>query len=751
MFYVINFVKVNFSNLIFFSFDKNKKTSKPAFLDFCRYFMPGLILALAACGGGGDGAMPDASSPAGNPLPPEAVVADLDIDQFIDNPEYQGQVGLAVTKAANAYARGLTGDGVRLGFTDTGLDETHPEFEASRIYMNNREQLGGSPATMEQLDHGTTVVSVAAGARGSGNGMHGVAYDAEIGMYTLRLTDENLIISDSIFNSGLTQLHEQDTDIFNHSWGLSVQFDPSAAGTQRTLLLSEYGTSISTIANNPGLHVWSAGNEGGDQLSLSAALPLFFDELEGRVLVVAAVDSEGRIGADSNRCGLARAFCLAAPGGYNDDAVYVRGARAGGGYQSVTGTSFAAPHVAAALALMKELFGAQMTDTELAQRLLQTADSTGIYADQDVYGQGLLDIEAATNPVGPTHVLAGDKKIRVDRSGFDFSHVDEALLEKLKQQKIVVHDSLGGPFIVPLSVFSKSSNHAAAQKSSTFFPAEQSPPSREMNFIKTQAKVSAWSHADPGSLAGLVMTPDQGARPTIMRNPYFGLVQNAMVTRISNGKIHLTGVLSRPDGTEMDQQAGVMAHYTRLTGTSRLSVQAGLMLEDHAWLGNRGKGLFSTRGRGQNLFVGIGSGTTLANGWTSAIGMYAGLSSHRAAQTGQLVELEDLKSFAFEYTLSRPVAGGMVYTQVGQPLRIEKGALRMHLPVSRLPGGGQVFENVRVELAPDGRLLDWRFGYVGRNAGLSRFGIEVQLSDDILRPGTAVSQLRMAGSWRMQF
>ena len=66
----------------------------------------------------------------------------------------------------------------------------------------------------------------------------------------------------------------------------------------------------------------------------------------------------------------------------------------------VRGTSFAAPMVAGGLALMKQAFRGQLTPRELVRRLMDTADNTGIYTDPDVYGAGVMDLNAATSPIG---------------------------------------------------------------------------------------------------------------------------------------------------------------------------------------------------------------------------------------------------------------------------------------------------------------------------------------------------------------
>ena len=64
------------------------------------------------------------------------------------------------------------------------------------------------------------------------------------------------------------------------------------------------------------------------------------------------------------------------------------------------GTSFAAPIVSGALALLMEHFRGTRGTTEVVKRMLDTADRSGAYANLEIYGAGHLDLEAALSPVG---------------------------------------------------------------------------------------------------------------------------------------------------------------------------------------------------------------------------------------------------------------------------------------------------------------------------------------------------------------
>ena len=84
-----------------------------------------------------------------------------------------------------------------------------------------------------------------------------------------------------------------------------------------------------------------------------------------------------------------------------------RGVAGQRGIGSGGGTSYAAPMVAGGLAVMKQLFRGQLGNEELVGRLYATASKEGPFSDASVYGQGLMDLGAATSPVGRAMLTTG--------------------------------------------------------------------------------------------------------------------------------------------------------------------------------------------------------------------------------------------------------------------------------------------------------------------------------------------------------
>lgn len=116
--------------------------------------------------------------------------------------------------------------------------------------------------------------------------------------------------------------------------------------------------------------------------------PSFEPGLLGKWLVAVATDEGGRISSFSNGCGAARNWCLAAPGeGLTVSLDEPRG---------LQGTSFAAPMVSGALAVLKSRFP-DMPMEVIQAILLVSADPVGIREDNreepdPVYGWGRLNL-----------------------------------------------------------------------------------------------------------------------------------------------------------------------------------------------------------------------------------------------------------------------------------------------------------------------------------------------------------------------
>ncbi|MDA7969119.1 MAG: S8 family serine peptidase, partial [Gammaproteobacteria bacterium] len=267
--------------------------------------------------------------------------------------------------------------------------------------------------------------------------MHGVAYDANLhfhqvvfGKYAPDLPRNfsdwtqyhDKLIARQYFD--LDRVRASGAAIVNHSFTWNVgnadthdgkfvreNFRHTAAAiAQQGVPDAEKIIVVRAAGNNAG----KVGYEDPTSPELHSSLGVHFPELRSHVLAVVAVDRNGDSAKFSNPCGSAKDFCIAAPGTDmvvldGSIATYYRKSKRTPYYRVQDGTSFAAPLVSGGLALMRQYFSVdhadgtrsyQLGNTELVARLLATANKTGKYADTHKYGQGLMDLDAATAPVG---------------------------------------------------------------------------------------------------------------------------------------------------------------------------------------------------------------------------------------------------------------------------------------------------------------------------------------------------------------
>lgn len=325
-------------------------------------------------------------------------------------PEYYASGALAQIDSATAYALGYTGRGVVIGIVDSGIDTRNPEFTAPGKFLGGynfatkRQILAGQNGETDAVfHHGTFVAGLAAASR-DGVGMHGVAYDAGIvSMTTLAYIAESW---NAMVGMGIP--------IINNSFGLNDCRVGNPNPTPQCSIV-DY-TTASAIATYPEgvaagraavqantLLVFATGNEAQANPDYWAGLPYRVSDLQRGWLAVASVDASNVISSFSNRCGVAAAWCLVAPG--EDTSTVTVGAGSGGGnYDSGQGTSYASPVAAGVAALAKQAFP-WFTNYDLQQTLLTTATplgsrTAGSITPDAIYGWGLVNAAAAVRGYG---------------------------------------------------------------------------------------------------------------------------------------------------------------------------------------------------------------------------------------------------------------------------------------------------------------------------------------------------------------
>ena len=670
------------------------------------------------------------------PMPQfNAMATELSADYAADR-NFEAQWGLHAINAHLAYGHvnllegpdAEPGAGVTIGVIDTGIDDEHPIFEGKTIHQEflfgAEEELG------DEFSHGTAVAGIAAGVQAANpNAPHGVAWGADIALWAIPLGDP-----DNIYNPiSLEALAEQDPgwvelfqpvfdwrdagnriDILNLSFGYEglieeyTEEDLRANFSQTIAVLAQAEAAEKTIL------VWAAGNMNGDRcgfgvpncvdgrieavsVGILPGLLAYMEELQGHSIAVVALQSDGGAIADfSNRCGIASEFCIAAPG--QDVAVAYFGPDEGQdgvrGYAEGGGTSFAAPMVSGGLAIMKQLFRDQLANEELVTRLFLTADSTGIYADPDIYGHGRMDLGAATSPVGVLDVpittgLAtaapaslGSTTLRLGAAFGD------GVAAAFDGDEIMALDDYGAPFWYELDRFTATTDGPSLA-------------ARLRTFMGPETELAA-AGAGPGvtafGVSGSVLR-----MPTAAGNGHLALAEGAVAVNAARGRgFSATAFTTGPLRPAMPATGAALAWRS---GDLPVGFRAGWISERETMLGSLGRGAFGNLSAG-TAFVGF-DGSVDLGGWRFGAGGEFGM-ANPVAHGGMIREISALVTSTFAVHATRGFErAGSLSLSLSQPLRVENGWAALTVPSARTKSREVVHSPLRADLAPGERQLDF--------------------------------------------
>jgi subtilisin family serine protease len=376
----------------------------------------------AAAGGGGGGGGGSSSPPATEPTPPvvappiaNPVTPDVkppvtSAPSIVSKPtqqEYAFTGGMEITGIQAAHSRGYTGISALVAVLDTGFYSDHPELKGQFGGFYNAYTGSELAADAGDVDgHGTHVAGIIAA---KANDYMGVGYAPDTKLLGVRIGDANgdLTVNTQQLADAFRWARGKGADFINNSYG------PNAYASTFTAAQVEAGLSpmineFRTGAQNHVIYVWANGNEGSDkQPSLYAALPQLFPELKANWVAVANIDSStGQLHATSQRCGDAKDWCISAPG-----TRIAAPSNVGDDYYAIlTGTSMAAPAVTGTLAVLKDAFP-MLSNEQIVTRLFVTANKTGVYADANLYGQGLMDADKASLPLGPMSLASASGEV----------------------------------------------------------------------------------------------------------------------------------------------------------------------------------------------------------------------------------------------------------------------------------------------------------------------------------------------------
>ncbi|MBO9575813.1 MAG: S8 family serine peptidase [Sphingobium sp.] len=346
-------------------------------------------LMLAGCGGGSGGQV--ASAPVPTPAPtattPSApVTTPAAAGTNFDTAEYRLSAGLGLHNAIKAYEGGASGEGVLVGVIDSGLTDADGEF-TDRISPLSKD-FGGNGTYADQGGHGTAVAETLAGARNDKH-VQGMAWGATL--LALRTDKPGSCLGSGCEHTTAAMAQAVDyawrsgARVINISLGGDVSASDLAAAVSRA---TAAGTIVVIAAGNA--KSGQAPSASPDQLAVQIANP---SVSHGLVIVATSVGSDGVASSFSNGAKGYEGATLSALGDS------VRTIDNKGTDLLYTGTSFSAPQISGAAALLAQAFP-NLSSLQIVQLLLTTARDAGATGPDALYGMGILDVGRAFQPQG---------------------------------------------------------------------------------------------------------------------------------------------------------------------------------------------------------------------------------------------------------------------------------------------------------------------------------------------------------------
>ena len=332
------------------------------------------------------------------------------------------QTALA-TKQNVSLSRGLTGAGSTILIMDTGIDVSHQEFAGKIKYSIDYTKTG----IQDNVGHGTHVAGIAAASL-NGTGTFGTAPGADLAIAKITNTTnvsmansysalswaqqyQDIVVAnlststvyDATFLKGVTK--QADGTYWNKTYFANPRITTgyyngqdatpwaNSLGKEMVLVVAA-GNQNNKFVSSPGIFATSTDAAGnlllGGRVIIAGNYNTYLNYIEGaqaghmcRVVVNSVCTDKYR----------ASDFYLLAPG------VAINSTYLNGTYKSMSGTSMAAPAISGAVAVVHQLWP-YMKGDQIVQVLLKTANKNLPGYTVDTHGQGLLDLDRATQPVG---------------------------------------------------------------------------------------------------------------------------------------------------------------------------------------------------------------------------------------------------------------------------------------------------------------------------------------------------------------
>jgi subtilase-type serine protease len=672
-----------------------------------------------------------------------------------------------------AFGYNKFGNGQQIAIVDNGFYTTQTSSGSDHADLDSQSVATfGTFTEPSGSSHGTQVM---AAAGGDGSGVFGVAPQA-----SFHLTQNTNLSGYSDIYSKLAASADNASSavVMNNSWGHDVNiqvlqaqktqyswssaqafnYNVSTTYSQNTSSIQAYIDALNDFQDH-GVVVYALTNDDNfTDADMSAGMAVLFPELDEAFIAAANVNVQWdgnnlSYVLKSGPCGQAAIHCLSSDGW--DITLGNQVSSGTSSWANTYGTSFVAPTISGAIALLAEHFPNQ-TPEQWTKRLFASADNnlgftqTGsvtfgngvVHGYSNEAGHGMLDIYAALQPITTSssarnQIYAGSSSLGQSAFSLDSTRANlsrsfgDALEIGLENTNTYFYDALDGGFAVGMNDLAFSLNPVKPSLSVKSELSNLSSVSKKLLHFKD----TGWSESSDDRKG--FFNASVSSSPSALNNFYLnagaadlGFAAYSMPTLsgiqggdgfnlgLNMGEGFLTTSFTQTNisnNLENEVQSSFITSYQQeISKDLTYSLMFGLADEGSKFLGMTGGGAFDLEGSKSNTSL-AGAKVRLGVGEMSSIGFMAAISKSELSEQNQgfITGIDNVTAdtFALSFDTFNVFGNDKLSVSLSQPHRVNSGTMGMQIAGLADSDGNIPYTYHDIGLTPSGRQVDLSIGY----------------------------------------